>query len=204
MASYLSSIHKYDPGVYDNFPAFKNENHKILAKIDWNINTKHKLSLKYSDFKGNQDFQPSQSGNIGGTFAGATYGPKFSNSAMASSSVLYQQEDIVKSGSLELNSNLTNKISNQFLATYTKIQSDKSHTGDNFPFIDILGLTPGDKRNYISVGNEAFNGNNNKVHNDVLTFTENFTYRTARHHTITAGISYEFQKVGNMFMAGSQ
>src|SRR5439155_21152747 len=86
VASYLNSTFKYDPGLYDNFAAFKNENHKILGKIDWNISTKHKLTLKYSDFKGTQDFQPSQSGNVGGTFAGATYGPKFSNSAMAFSS----------------------------------------------------------------------------------------------------------------------
>ena len=77
--NYLRNNLKYDPGVYDNFTAFKNENHKILGKIDWNISTKHKLTAKYSDFKGTQDFQPSQSGNIGGTFAGATYGPKFSN-----------------------------------------------------------------------------------------------------------------------------
>ena len=203
VSNYLNSGHKYDPGVYDNFPAFRNENHKILGKIDWNINTKHKLSLKYSDFQGTQDFQPSQSGNVGGTFAGATYGPKFSNSAMAFSSVIYQQVDIVRSGSIELNSNFSKKISNQFLATFTKIQSDKAHEGDNFPFIDILGATTGDKRNFISVGNEPFNGNNNKVHNDVYSITDNFSYYSGK-HSLTAGISYEFQKVGNMFMRGSQ
>src|SRR5438477_968870 len=203
VANYLNSTFKYDPGVYDNFPAFKNENHKILGKIDWNISTKHKLTAKYSDFKGTQDFQPSQSGNIGGTFAGATYGPKFSNSAMSFSSVLYQQEDIVRSGSFELNSNFSKKMSNQFLATFTKIQSDKTHAGINFPFIDILGSTPGDKRNFISVGNEPFNGNNNKVHNNVLTITDNFSYYVGK-HSLTAGVSYEYQKVGNMFMRGSQ
>lgn len=203
VSDYLQSKFDYDPGVFDNFAAFKNTNHKILGKLDWNISTKHKLSLKYSDFQGNQDFQPSQSGNVGGTFSGATYGPKFSPSAMGFSSTLYQQNDIVRSGSFEFNSHFTSKISNQFLATFTKIQSDKSHEGINFPFVDILTDAPTDKRNYISVGNEPFNGNNNKVHNDILTFTDNFSYYTGK-HSFTAGVSYEYQKVGNMFMRGSQ
>jgi hypothetical protein len=201
VSNYLKGL-GYDPGVYDNFPAFKNENHKILAKIDWNINQKHKLTAKYSDFGGEQDFQPSQSGNIGGTQSGVTYGPKYSKSAMAFSSVNYVQKDVVRSGALELNSNFSSRISNQFLVTYTKISSDKTHNGANFPFVDILGATPGDMRNFISFGNEPFNGNNNKVINDVLSITNNFSYFAGK-HALTAGVSYEYQKVGNMFMRGS-
>ncbi|HET6769245.1 MAG TPA: carboxypeptidase regulatory-like domain-containing protein [Chitinophagaceae bacterium] len=203
VSNYLNSAHKYDPGVYDNFPAFENDNHKLLIKLDWNISTKNKLSLKFSDFKGEQDFSPSQSGNIGGTFSGATYGPKFSNSAMGFSSVLYQQIDIVQSGSIEFNSNLNKKMSSQFLATFTRIKNDKAHEGPNFPFVDILGATPGDRRNFISVGNEPFNGNNNKVINDIFSVTENFSYYAGKHN-LTGGVSYEYQKVGNMFMRGSQ
>lgn len=199
VSDYLKNNFSYDPGVFDNFAAFQNKNHKVLAKLDWNISKKQKLSVKFSDFKGIQDFQPSQSGSIGGTYSGVTYGPKFSSSAMGFSSTLYQQQDIVRSGSVELNSNFTSKISNQFLATFTKIQSDKTHSGATFPFIDILK----GNANYISVGNEPFNGNNNKVHNDVLTFTDNLSYFTGKHN-LTAGVSYEYQKVGNMFMRGSQ
>lgn len=197
VANYVKSF-GYDPGVYDNFPAFKNENRKLLAKIDWNISKKHKLTLKYSDFKGEQDFQPSQSGNIGGTQAGVTYGPKFSKTAMGFSGINYVQLDIVKSGAFELNSIINSRISNQLLATVTQIQSDKNRNGDFFPFVDILKSG----QNYISVGNEPFNGNNNKVHNDIYTITDNFTYYGGK-HTLTAGISYEYQQVGNMFMRGA-
>lgn len=195
----------YDPGVYDNFASFKNTNHKILAKIDWNISNSHKLTAKYSVFKGNQDFLPSQSGGINGASSTGlvTYGPKWSQIAMGFSGIIYQQEDVVKSGSLELNSNFHSKFANQFLATITKITSFKAHEASNFPFIDIIGSSPGDKNNYISAGNEPFNANNNKVLNDVYTITDNFSYFAGR-HTLTAGISYEYQKVGNMFMAGSQ
>ena len=201
---YVRNKWNFDPGVYDNFPAFRNENRKILAKIDWNINTKHKLTLKYSDFKGTQDFQPSQSGNINGTFSGvngATYGPKFSQTAMAFYGTTYYQDDIVRSGSLELNSNFKNRLSNQFLATITKISSDKFANGSPFPFVDILNGS--DNRNYISIGNEPFNGRNNSVINDVYTITNNVT-KYLGSHTITAGASYEYQEVGNMFMRGSQ
>lgn len=201
VANYVGGL-GYDPGVYDNFPAFKNENHKILAKIDWNISTKHKLTLKFSDFRGEQDFQPSQSGNIGGTQSGVTYGSKFSPTAMSFNSVNYVGLDIVRSGSFELNSNFNNRISNQFLATFTKIKSDKTHNGADFPFVDILGATPGDTRTFISLGNEPFNGNNNKVVNDIFTITDNVTLNTGK-HSLTAGVSYEYQKVGNMFMRGA-
>ncbi len=188
----------YDPGVYDNFPAFKNDNRKFLAKIDWNISNKHKLTAKYSDFSGTQDFQPSQSGNIGGTQSGVTYGPKYSQTAMAFSGFSYQQKDIVRSGSLELNSNFNSRLSNQLLATITKTSSDKIHIGGAFPSIDILKGA----QNYISVGNEPFNGNNNSVVNDIYTITNNLTYYAGK-HTLTAGVSYEYQEVGNMFMRGA-
>lgn len=194
----------FDPGVYDNFPAFKNENRKILAKVDWNINDKHKLTLKYSDFKGQQDFQPSSSGNIGGTFGGAqgaVYGNKFSQTAMAFSGTTYVQDDIVRSASLELNSKFNNRTSNQFLITQTKTSSDKLRPGAIFPFVDILNGS--DNRNYISVGNEPFNGNSNSVINDIFTVTDNLT-KTFGKHTLTLGASYEYQEVGNMFMRGSQ
>lgn len=194
----------FDPGVYDNFPAFKNENRKLLAKVDWNINDKHKLTLKYSDFKGEQDFLPSGSGNIGGTFGGSTgavYGGKFSQTAMSFSGVTYIQDDIVRSGSLELNSKINNRLHNQFLITKTKTSSDKIRPGGIFPFVDILNGA--DNRNYISVGNEPFNGNNNSVVNDIFTVTDNLT-KTVGSHTLTFGASYEYQELGNMFMRGSQ
>lgn len=201
---YVRTKFNFDPGVYDNFPAFRNENRKLLAKVDWNINNKHKLTLKYSDFRGEQDFLPSSSGNIGGTFGGANgavYGSKFSQTAMSFSGVTYIQEDIVKSYSLELNSNFGNRITNQLLVTQTNTSSDKIRPGEIWPFIDILNGA--DNRNYISLGNEPFNGNNNSVINDIFTVTNNLT-KTVGKHTLTAGVSYEFQEVGNMFMRGSQ
>ena len=206
VSDYLKSKYNYDPGAYDNFTTgVPVKNHKILGKIDWNISNAHKLTLKYSELVSTGNFLPSQSGGINGasTSGLVTYGPKFSATAMAFGNTIYTQKDIVRSGSFELSSNFRGKFSNQLLGTYTKISTTKDHPGAQFPFVDILGPNPGSKNNYISFGNEPFNGNYNVVINDIYTVTDNFSYFAGK-HTLTAGGSYEFQKVGNGFMAGSQ
>ncbi|HEY4206813.1 MAG TPA: carboxypeptidase regulatory-like domain-containing protein, partial [Puia sp.] len=207
LSSYLKSQYNFDPGAYDNFPVFDGKNHKLLGKIDFNISATHKLTVKYSDYKATNYFVISQSGGINGANGGAgvatKYVPRFGTQAMSFNNVNYSQEDKVKTASVELNSNFRGKFANQFIATYTKITTFKGHDGPTFPFVDIMGITPGDKVNYLSFGNEPFNANNNKVINDVVTVTDNFTYFAGR-HTFTAGANYEYQKVGNMFMPGSQ
>jgi hypothetical protein len=209
LSDYLQSKYGFNPGAYDNFPNFTTDNYKILAKLDWNISRVHKLTLKYSDFRNTGYAQPSASGGINGASSQSaiiSYTPspgRFGPNSMAFNNVNYSIVDKVRSGALELNSNFHGKFSNQFIATITKISSIKGHDGATFPFVDIIGLTAGSKNNYLSFGNEPFNGNNNQVINDIYTVTDNFSYYAGR-HTITAGATYEYQKVGNMFMAGSQ
>lgn len=204
VSDYLKSKYNYDAGTYDNFNASSPiTSHSFLGKIDWNISSKHKLTLKYNDYLNAQTFLPSQSGGINGASSSGlvTYGPKFSKIAMGFGNTVYTQNDKVQSGSFELSSNFNSRFSNQLLLTYTKISTNKAHPGAQFPFVDLL--SPGSKNNYISFGNEPFNGNYNVVLNDVYTVTDNFTYYAGK-HTLTAGASYEFQKVGNGFMPGSQ
>ncbi len=206
--NYLKTKYNFDPGAYDNFPNYETKNHKILAKIDWNISTAHKLTLKFSDYVSDDVNTASGSGGINGASSQSSivsyWGSyRFGSNALGFSNVNYTIQDKVRSGALELNSNFKGRFANQFLATFTKISSIKGHNGATFPFVDILGLTAGSKNNYLSFGNEPFNGNNNQVINDVFNVTDNFTYFAGK-HTLTAGATYEYQKVGNMFMPGSQ
>ncbi len=206
LSDYLKSKYNYDPGPFDNFSTgVPVKNHKYLGKIDWNISTSTKLTVKYSDFLNQQSFLPSASGSINGANSSgiATYGAKFSSQAMAFGNSIYTQSDKVRSGSFDLTSNFHGKFANQLLATITKISTTKDHPGSQFPFVDIIGQTPGSKNNYLSFGNEPFNGNYNVVVNDVYTLTDNFSYFAGK-HTLTAGVNYEYQKVGNGFMPGSQ
>jgi Carboxypeptidase regulatory-like domain/TonB dependent receptor len=206
LSSYLNSKYGFDPGAFDNYPAFTSDNYKVLAKLDWNISNSHKLTVKYSDFRNTGYAVASGSGGINGANGAgvAVYqSSRFGTAALGFNNSNYKIVDKVRTGSIELNSNFHGKFANQLLATITKISSIKGHDGAIFPFADILGQTPGNKNNYLSFGNEPFNGNNNQVINDVYTITDNFSYFTGK-HTITAGANYEYQRVGNMFMPGSQ
>jgi len=212
LSNYLSSAFGYDAGGYDGVPNLKTKNRKILAKIDWNINKTHKLTLKYSDYDNNNDVQLNASSISfagGATFTvrnGASTASlsQLPNNRISANSLSYGNSnyafhDVVRSGALELNSNFSGKFSNQFLATLTKIQDTRTIPGQLFPFIDILN---NDAKNYMSVGTDPFS-NNNDVVNDVYNVTDNFTYFAGK-HTVTAGASYEYQRVGNMFMGASQ
>jgi len=203
----LQSKYGYETGAYDNFPNFENKNRKLLGKIDWNINATHKLTLKYSDFENTNDVALNGSSvpNGGGfTPAGAQSSlsrlpyNRFSKNSMSFANSNYGFKDAVKTGTLELNSNFGGKMANQLLATVSKIETVRSFPGSVFPTVDIFD---GRGNNYMSAGMDPYTYNNEVV-NDVYSITDNFTYYLGK-HTFTAGGSYEFQRVGNMFMAAS-
>ncbi len=203
----LKSKYGYETGAYDNFPNFENKNRKILGKIDWNINAIHKLTLKYSDFENTNDVALNATSvpNGGGfTPTGAKSSvsrlpySRFSNNSMAFANSSYGFKDAVKTGTLELNSNFGGKMANQFLATVSKIETVRTFPGGVFPTIDIFDGKGG---NYMSAGMDPYTYNNEVV-NDIYSITDNFTYYLGK-HTFTAGGSYEYQHVGNMFMAAS-
>lgn len=219
-ASVLKSKYNYDAGVYDNRPNYVTKNRKLLGKIDWNISDKHKLVLKYSDFKGS-DQSPLNGSSVpnGGGFIITNPGvdtskptSRLPNNRNGSESIGFSNSDyatdhIVQSGTLELNSNFSNKISNQLLLAYTHIDDKRNSPGGIFPTIEIFnadgtvdGVTKG--RNYMSAGTDPFT-RNNEVVNNIATFTDNFTYFAGK-HTLTAGATYEYQRLGNAFMQGSE
>ncbi|SFG88441.1 TonB-dependent receptor [Pedobacter insulae] len=206
VSDYLKSKFGYETGAYDNFPGFGRDNHKILAKVDWNINNSNKLTLKYSDFRGTDD-QTLNSTSVpnGGGFKvtgqastlsrapNNRFGPKsasFENSN-------YGFLNTTKSGTLELNSTINNRLSNQLILAFTKNKATRDYPGSIFPTIDIYDGTTGG--NYITAGMDPYTLNNDVV-NDVYNFTNNLTYNAGK-HIFTGGLTYEYQKVGNMFMA---
>ncbi len=213
----LKSKYGYDAGVYDNRPNFVTKNRKLLGKINWNINDVHKLVIKYSDFKGSD-----QSGLNGSSVPNSGAGGFFiasapsltrlpnnrnSDQSIAFSNSDYATDHIVKSATLELNSNFSSRVSNQLLFAYTHINDVRNSPGGVFPTIEIFDTTgniPGitKNRNYMSAGTDPFT-RNNEVINNIATITDNFSYFAGR-HTVTAGATYEYQKVGNAFMGGSE
>jgi hypothetical protein len=122
--------------------------------------------------------------------------------SMSYANSMYSMDNIVYSGTVELNSRIGNNMSNKLLVTYTDIKDMRGSTSDPFPFIDIMSgdiatgaaaLDP-----YISAGYELFTWNNG-VKNRIITATDNFTYYLGR-HKLTAGLSYEYQMADNNYM----
>lgn len=197
---HLIDRYGYDPGSYTDYPGDKS-NVKLLARIDWNVNDRNKVNIRYNYTK-NQAWNET---NKNSTDAGSRNSSmnRISQYGMAFSNSLYSMDNIVNSLSAELNSRLTDQMSNQILVTYTKIDDIRGSNSEKFPFIDILAGRDAATNNpiiepYISAGYELFTWNNG-VHNNVLTVTDNFTYYLDK-HKITAGLTFENQMANNAYM----
>jgi hypothetical protein len=213
VSDYLKSKYGYETGKFDNFDAFNPKNTKYLLKLDWNINDKNKLTVKYSYLNATSD-QPingtSTPNNASYTFTntetnasttrgtGGLVNSRFSNQSMSFANSNYGFINKVTTGTVELNSSISSKFSNQFLATFKKYGNPRTSKGQIFPTIDIYN---GLGSNYISAGSDPFTKYNDVIDNTYSVY-DNLTYYAGK-HTITGGINYEYQKVGNAFMPGA-
>ncbi len=187
---YVKNTYGYDTGSYTDFPADEN-NYKFLARVDWNINQMHKLALRYNFTKNRSWNSPNGTSMDGGS---RMSGSRMSQYSMSYANSMYAYDDIVHTVSLDLNSRLSENLSNQFLATYSKLDDVRATNSDEFPFIDILK----DGQNYISLGYELFSYHN-AVHNTVWNVKDDVTYYLNA-HKITMGASYEYQMADNQYM----
>jgi hypothetical protein len=183
----------YDPGSYTDFPADES-NLKLLARIDWNITDRHKLAVRYNYTKNTAWNAPNASSMDGGERS--AYG-RTSLYSMAFSNSMYSLNNVVHSASLDINSRLTDNLSNQFLATFSKLDDVRGSNSSEFPFIDIHDGT-NTTTQYMALGYELFTWNN-AVHNTVFNIKDDITYYTGN-HKIIAGINYEYQMADNQYM----
>jgi outer membrane receptor protein involved in Fe transport len=196
---HLLDNYGYDPGSYTDYPGDES-NRKLLARIDWNINDMNRLSVRYNYTK-NQAWNETNGNSTDAGYRNKNMN-RISQYGMAFSNSIYSMDNIVNSLSADLNSRFSDKLSNQLLMTYSKINDVRGSNSDKFPFVDIL--VGRDDKNvpiiepYISTGYELFTWNNG-VNNNIFTLTDNLTYY-ANTHKITAGISFEHQMANNAYM----
>lgn len=189
MKDFLSTTYGYDPGAYQNFGNFTSSNLKIMTRLDWNINDKNRLMIRFNsvDSKNDQEVNANSApGTRGANRIGLT--------SMAYSNSNYKLHNVVTSITGELNSKINDKMSNKLLATYTHIQDSRTELGEAFPFVDIYK----DGTQYMSFGTELFTPNNNVV-NNVSSIIDNFSI-TADNHFITFGASFEHQYFLNSYL----
>ncbi len=190
VSDYVMSKYGYDTGSWTDFPA-NESNYKILARLDWNITQKHHLALRYNYTLNNVWNSPNASSMDGGT---RMSGARMSQYSMSYANAMYSMKNVVSTWSLDLNSRLTDNMSNQFLATFSLLNDVRGTNSEEFPFIDITK----DGNNYIALGYELFTWNN-AVHNTVATVKDDLTWYLGA-HKVTAGLNLEYQMADNQYM----
>ena len=190
VSKYMASKYGYDTGSWTSFPADES-NYKLMARLDWNINDRHKVALRYNYTKNNVWNSPNGTSMDGGTRM-ASY--RMSQGSMSFANSMYSMQNTVHSWSLDLNSRFTDNLSNQLLATISKLDDIRGTNSAEFPFIDITK----DGDNYMALGYELFTWNN-AVHNTIWNIKDDVTYYMGA-HKIMAGITFEHQMADNQYM----
>ena len=190
---FVKETYGYETGSYTDFPADK-QNFKMLARVDWNINDNHRLAVRYNYTNNTNWSAPNSSSMDGGTRS--AYG-RTSLYSMAFANSMYSMNNLVHTVSLDLNSRINDSLSNQFLATFSKLDDIRGTNSQEFPFIDILDGT-GTTTQYMALGYELFTWNN-AVHNTVANIKDDLVYY-AGNHKITMGANYEYQMADNAYM----
>ncbi len=165
----------YNPGAINGINQTRNSD-AVFARIDWNINSKNKLTIRNSYTSGNSFIISDGQNNM--SFYNNGYSFKSKNNSTV----------------LELNSNISSQYSNMLRVTYTSTRDSRQVPGDaTFPNVQIKdgSLTYYIGPDYSSVAN--------KLNQDIYTLVDNFNIYAGK-HTITLGTNNEFYNTNNIFV----
>uniref|UniRef100_A0A7V3E6X8 TonB-dependent receptor n=2 Tax=Ignavibacterium album TaxID=591197 RepID=A0A7V3E6X8_9BACT len=191
LSNYLKTNFNYDPGPYQDYD-FETPSTRFLMKLDYNIDNKNKVSLRYTHLDSFTDVLLSNSSSLGfGTRRSTTQALNFANSN-------YKILENIRSIVGEWNSILADNMSNNFIVGYTYNDESREAKGKFFPFVDILqgGSV------YTSFGFEPFTPNNELRYKSYQLQNNLSVY--LGEHNLTFGISAERYESENVFFPGSQ
>ena len=195
VSNFVREKYGYDTGSWTNFPADEN-NYKLLARLDWNINQDHHLALRYNYTK-NRYWNNTNATSMDGGTRMAT--GRVSQKSFSFAKSMYGMDNLVHSWSFDLNSRLSDNLSNQFLATLSKLNDLRISDSSEFPFIDItMTDDEGNRDNYMALGYELFTWNN-AVHNNIWNIRDDLTWYYGN-HKVMGGLSFEHQMADNQYM----
>ena len=187
LKSFLMSTYNYNPGEYQGYN-YRTHSDKLTVRIDWNMNKANTLTLKYNYLKSFRDIAASNSGAPGGNRQPGNNGLPFSGSG-------YTINNNFNIFIAELNTRISNKLSNKLQAGYSALRDFRaSLAGSDFPLVDILNPVG---QTYTSFGYEPFTYNN-RLFSDIYQLSDILTYY-AGSHEITAGTQNYIKKFQNGF-----
>jgi hypothetical protein len=188
LSSFLQENYGFNVGPYENYDR-KSDSDKAAIKIDWNINTTHKLTLKYNYLDSYRDVVPSTSGAIGNTRSPGQTGLPFL-------AAYYRINNNLNSFTAELNSNFGNKYANKFQVGYSAFRDFREIPTSNIPF-PLVDIGNGSGQFLTSFGTEPFSANN-ILNTNVIQISDNFDVYKGK-HTLSFGTYNEIYKFENGF-----
>ncbi len=178
IANHTLTAYGYDVGGYGP-QDIETQNNKIFGKIDWNINDKHQLAVRYN-FIDAFDDNLSRSGNF---FRFGNNAYKFTN----------KQHGLVA----ELRSNFNSSFSNNLIVGYSSIKDSRDIAGSPFPQITILNIGG------VSGASAEFGSQRSSYANEldqtIFEVTDNFKWNVGK-STFTLGTHNEFFSFRNLFI----
>ncbi|MFO8098417.1 MAG: TonB-dependent receptor [Salinibacter sp.] len=167
---------RYDPGSFQG-NATTLDSDKFFGKLDWNINSNHRLSARYNY---------SESTNID-AFGGNPQSISFS-----SRNEVFP--NTTQNAAVELNSTFGNDLANKLIVSYKTVEDDRdTNLNQPFPTVDI-----DDGSASIQLGGEPFS-TVNLLEQEVMTLTNDFDMFLGD-HTITVGTHNELYDLTNKFV----
>src|SRR5437764_7020406 len=150
LSTYLKNSFNYVTGPYQGYD-FKVPSTRFLARLDYNLSDRNKLSLRYNLLNSSSDILLSNYGSLGlGSRRSTLNALNFANSN-------YAIQENIRSVVGEWNSSIARNMSNNFIAGYTTSdESRKNIAPPWFPEVEILQAV----RPYTTFGFEPFTPDN--------------------------------------------
>jgi hypothetical protein len=191
LSDYLQTNYGYATGPYQGYD-HETRATKYLIKLDYNLNDRNKISIRYNHLDSDTDVLLSNSSSLGfGTRRSNLDGLNFQNSN-------YKILENIRSIVGEWNSRIGSNMANNLIIGYTFQDESRDSRGELFPMVDILN----NNTVYTTFGFEPFTPNN-ELRYKTFQLQNNFTlYKNE--HTFTFGLSAERYESENVFFPGSQ
>ncbi|MBI3569081.1 MAG: TonB-dependent receptor [Gemmatimonadetes bacterium] len=189
LSSYLQSKFNWNGGAYQGYNRSV-PSERLLYKIDWNINDRNKLSFRYNKLDSQSDQPISGSSSLG-------FGNRITTNSLSFANSGYSILENIRSGVGELNSQITDNLSNDLIIGYTKNDESRGYKSQLFPLVDILQ----NNTDYISFGMDPFTPNN-QLRYHTFQIQDNVSYYVGQ-HSFTFGATYEKYHSDNVFYQGA-